>query len=298
DLVYDFDNSYGYVYITNTKNSQKIQLRNFASFGVNPTIVDKNGDTTTVCEAAGIILGDVGTSGDDIIISKTVGTNVYGKGGSDFISASANNTTIYTYDKDLKNTTAGSSVTVKTNDNYTYTIYAQSEENIILNQSYKAKGTYYAYSDQKTSITENNDQTKSTDSVLNIMNTDNVNDKDGVHTGLSIIFNVDKGYTAASGVVNVGDVHIVDATNLSAWVNGNDFKGVTIKDNVVETINSSDGYSITSTQIAQLAETVATWLSEKGYNDVQAVLDGGITDDINTLTTYFAQDNNWTAPTP
>ncbi|MBR5555617.1 hypothetical protein IKU74_06350 [bacterium] len=296
DLVYTFPtDSVGKVVITNINNSQRIELMNFATSNVNPTILDKNGDTTTVCDELGIILDDVGTSGDDIILSSKKDAEVYGKGGSDYINVSADNITVYTYDKDLKNTTEGSSVIVKTNHNYKYTIYAQSEENIILNQAYRAKGTYYAYSDQKTSITESDNQKASTDSVLNIMNTNDESDKDGVHSDLSIVFNVDKGYTATSGVGNVGDVHIVDATNLSAWVNGNDFKGITIKNNVVETINSADGYSITSTQIAQLAETVATWLSSKGYNDVQAVLDGGITDDINALTTYFAQDSNWTA---
>ena len=299
DLTYELSDG-GYLCISNTKNSQEIELLDFTSYSVDPTIVDKNNKVSTICKEAGIILGDVGTSNNDIIISNKSGTKVYGKGGSDFISASANNTTIYTYDEDSKNTTVGSSVTVQTNNYNKYTIYAQSEENIILNEEYGAHGTYYAYSDQKTSITECANQTASTDSVLNIMNTDNVNDKDGVHTGLSIIFNVDKGYTAASGVGNVGDVHIVDATNLSAWVNGNDFKGITIKNNVVETINSADGYSITSTQIAQLAETVATWLTSDGrdYASVNAVLSSGNETDINALTTYFAQDNNWTAPTP
>ena len=293
-MVYTFPtDSAGKVVITNKNNSQRIELMNFATSNVNQTIVDKNGDTTTVCDELGIILDDVGTSGDDIILSSKKDAEVYGKGGSDYINVSADNITIYTYDKDLKNTTEGSSVIVKTNHNYKYIIYAQSEENIIYNEGYNAHGTYYAYIDQKTSIKETNNQTKSTDSVLNIMNTNDESDKDGVHTDLSIIFNVDKGYTSSSGVGNIGDVYIVDGTNLSAWVNGNDFKGITIKNNVVETINSADGYSITSTQIAQLAETVATWLSSKDYNDVQAVLDGGITDDINTLTTYFAQDSNW-----
>ena len=293
DLNYTFSATANNVVITNSKNAQEIDLRYFLSYNVNPTIIDKNGNSTTVFDEIGYVHGNIGTEGNNIIYSNTANAEICGKGGVDIIYVNGGNSTIYTYDVGKKNTTAGSSVTVNANVYSNYVFYAQSEENIINNEKNGSNGTYYAYSDQKTVITEHSNQKYSTNSVLNIMNTDDISDQDGVHKDLSIIFNVKKSYTASTGVNKFGDVYIVDETNLSAWLNGDDFKGITIKNNVVETINSADGYTITSTQIAQLAETVANWLSSKGYNDVQAVLNSGNTDDINALTTYFTQDSNW-----
>ena len=294
-LNYELIRDTGRVKITNTVNSQEVNLFNFTSNRVNPTIVDKNGNEVKVLEKVYVIFGDVGTSGNDTISANTNNGEVFGKGGNDLIYASGNYSTIYTYDKDLKNTTAGSSVTVDINGNQTITIYAQSEENIILNEGSRAKGTYYAYSDQKTSITEAENQTKSTDSVLNIMNTDDVNDVDGVHTNLNIVFNVSNGYKTTQGIYAIGDVRILDDNNFANWKKGASYKDITLKGNCVETINSSDGYSITSTQIAQLAESVAGWLTKNEFANVNEAMSGGTPEQIEALTAYFTNASNWTA---
>ena len=294
-LNYELITNTGRVKITNTVNSREVNLFNFIDNRVNPTIVDKNGNEVKVLEKIGVIFGDVGTSGNDTISANTDNGEVFGKGGSDLIYASGNYSTIYTYDKDLKNIASGSSVTVNTDGNRTFTIYAQSEENIILNQGSRAKGTYYAYSDQKTSITENNDQTESTNSVLNIMNTDDVNDVDGVHTNLNIVFNVSNGYNTTQGIYAIGDVRILDDNNFANWKKGASYKDITLKGNCVETINSSDGYSITSTQIAQLAESVAGWLTTNEFANVNEAMSGGTTEQIAELTAYFTNASNWTA---
>ena len=109
-----------------------------------------------------------------------------------FLPVNGGNSTIYTYDVGKKNTTEGSSVTVNANVYSNYVFYAQAEENIINNKKNGSNGTYYAYSDQKTVITEHSNQKYSTNSVLNIMNTDDISDQDGAHNDLSIIFNVKK----------------------------------------------------------------------------------------------------------
>ena len=222
--------------------------------------------------------------GGDTIYGGGGNDSICGYGGSDLIYGGTGNDTIYGYTgANTKNLNANVVFEAHggTGDDV---IYAQSETNNIYGDA--GNDTVYSYTDQHTTIQDSD----GTD-VVNLLDTEA---GEANHDLLNIAFNVSKDYKVADGI-DFADVVIVDDTNLSKWIAGETYAGVTLKSNTIETINSSDGYSITSTQIAQLAETVATWLSSKGYNDVQAVLDGSITDDINTLTTYFAQDSNWSA---
>ncbi|MBR3890061.1 hypothetical protein IKJ53_06055, partial [bacterium] len=92
ELNYEFGiDGDGTVKITNTLNSQEITLFNFASYKVNPTIVDKNGHTTTIFDELSMIfptgdtlVGTEGTDGNDILIgsgaTSDIDTIVGGKG--------------------------------------------------------------------------------------------------------------------------------------------------------------------------------------------------------------------------
>ncbi|MBR1984157.1 MAG: hypothetical protein IKA31_00285 [Clostridia bacterium] len=294
-LNYELITNTGRVKITNTVNSREVNLFNFTSYRANPTIVDKNGNEVKVLEKVGVIFGDVGTSGNDTICSDTNNGVISGNGGSDLIIANCRNATIYSNKEGVKDTTVGTVVTINTGNNSAYNIYAQSETNIINHQASQGDdGTnYYVYSDQKTTITETAKQPYST---LHFLNTDDVNDIDGAHTNLNIVFNVSKDYKTVQGATAIGDVRILDDNNFANWKNGASYKDITLKGNCVETINSSDGYSITSTQIAQLAENVASWLAATNkFANVNEAMSGGTTEQIAELTAYFTNASNWTA---
>ena len=94
-----------------------------------------------------------------------------------------------------------------------------------------------------------------------------------------------------SNVINLS----ADDNNFANWKKGASYKDITLKGNCVETINSSDGYSITSTQIAQLAESVAGWLTTNEFANVNEAMSGGTTEQIAELTAYFTNASNWSA---
>ena len=74
------------------------------------------------------------------------------------------------------------------------------------------------------------------------------------------------------------------------WKANEEFKGITVKDNAVETIQTSDGHQITSASIQELAGTVASWLSTyKGgaYTYVSDVLASNNEADIAALVAKF-----------
>ena len=115
---------------------------------------------------------------------------------------------------------------------------------------------------------------------------------------VQLLFNVANNYKAADGVAAVGDIIVTadsSKANYDLWQNDGDFKGISIKNNAVENINTLDGYSVTNADIATLAENVATWLSDNGYADVNAVF---AENDADNITALIAQFNtaNWQEP--
>ena len=116
--------------------------------------------------------------------------------------------------------------------------------------------------------------------ILNIRANDiNISD-------VTILFNINEDGT------EFGDISILENTNIDKWENSEDFEEIVIKDNSIETINYNDDKTITSADIEQLAQDVATWLNQNDYTNVQEVLNGGNEADIDSLIAVF-QGANW-----
>ena len=113
------------------------------------------------------------------------------------------------------------------------------------------------------------------------------------------MFNVTKDYKATQGAAAVGDVIVTnDATkeNYDLWQADGEFRGISIKNNAIETITTSDAtpYTITNDAVATLAENVAGWLTTKGYADVNDVFTNAT--NVTDITALIAQFDNagWT----
>ena len=96
--------------------------------------------------------------------------------------------------------------------------------------------------------------------------------------------------------------------NATAWRSGDwtsgapILKGITVNENAVETINTSNGYTITSANLAELAESAAAWLTDgsRDYASVEALMKTGTATDKSDFVEFIqaeAQDY-WQAPTP
>ena len=116
---------------------------------------------------------------------------------------------------------------------------------------------------------------------------------------LHLMFNVTKDYKATQGAAAVGDVIVTnDATkeNYDLWQADGNFRGISIKNNAIETIKTSDAtpYTITNDAVATLAENVAGWLTANDYADVNAVF--AKPDNEAGITALIAQFDNagWT----
>lgn len=256
------------------------------TFGRNDEIYAGNGDDSIVGSSSNKLL-DGGAGNDKIYIANGSNSNkrltIIGGEGSDTISGYlyASENIVYTNSESGgKDTTAGvvDIVEADTSSSYKNIYYAQSETNIITSKK-TSQDTYNAYIDQTTKITDKGGNAD----VLNIMNTNGKTD--GAKSGLHVLFNVSSDY-GSSSVIDT--VNILDETNLDLWKTNEDYKGIFITKNAIETINSSDGYYITSADIGSLAETVASWLSDNGYSDVNSVLtDEKNEGDINALIAKF-----------
>ena len=223
--------------------------------------------------------------GGDTIYGGGGNDSICGYGGSDLIYGGTGNDTIYGYTgANTKNLNEGVIFEAHggTGDDK---IYAQSETNNVYGDA--GNDIIYAYTDQHTTIQDS----EGTD-VINLLDTEA---GEANHELLNIAFNVSKDYKVTDGI-DFADVVIVDDTNLSKWIAGETYAGVTLKSNTIETINSSDGYSITSEQIAQIAENVASWLrTNTEFANVNEAMSGGTTGEIEELTAYFTNASNWTA---
>ena len=232
-----------------------------------------------------IIRGNKGTNyqrGKDTIYAGGGNDKVYGLGGSDLIYGGAGNDTIYSYDEGKNKI---SQATFKAyggtgND----AIYAHCETNYVYGD--EGNDTIQAYTVYSTTIedSEGND-------TLYISNITSEATKAN-HDNLNIIFNVSQDYKIEDGI-NFGDIVIVEDSQLGNWVAGSNYTGINIKDNAVELIYSNDNYYISSTQIAELAQDVATWLTsdDRDYQDVTAALKDA--DDKALLLEFIADNTNW-----
>ena len=204
----------------------------------------------------------------------SLGLNIYGSDGNDLLSTKGTNINAYGYDGDdlyyLKGTNV---VTTDTKGNEEYRGYAL-QKKATVNDS------------------DGNDSLIMYDETLGKLN-DNMDNRQ-----LHLMFNVTKDYKATDGVSAVGDVIVTsDASkeNYDLWQTDGLFKGISIKNNAIETINTADEtpYAISNSDVATLAEDVAGWLTTNGYADVNAVFSKAANEtDIATLIAQF--DNaNW-----
>ena len=136
--------------------------------------------------------------------------------------------------------------------------------------------------------------TGSSNTTINFMDTI-LNDVSLSNKQIHIIFNVSNTYNKDNnGLYAFGDVSFVDNDNLALWSSGQNYKGITITNNSVQTIKTTDGYHLTNTDIADLAQSVAGWLTSGGrnYGSVNDVLTSNNETDITALIAQF--DNaNW-----
>ena len=271
---------------------------------------------------------------DDYIVGSDLGETIRPLGGDDYVDAKGGNDTIYitSWGNQVINCGLGSDIlylggvneadttltvytnskyggkdtTVSTWDSVDYgaltsngnTVYAQSYKNTITGGH--GNDNYFAYIDQSTTITdsEGND-------ILTFMNTNETTD--GARENLSILCNVtsDYNYDGTAETIYNGDVLItsdVTKTNYDNWKGGSYFTGVSLNENKVETVKSSDGYTLSREEISVIAESIAGWLSGNGYGSVSDVMSNALgksaedsSADITSVLAQFAS-SPWTLP--
>jgi len=273
------------------------------SWGRADTIYGQDGKDIIIGTYKSLLL-DGGAGNDEIHISGSgQGANtqgyllVYGGAGSDDISVTySKDSPVYAYTNSAeggKDTTAG--ITDKIDLQWFYgnnRIYAQSRVNNLYGGS--GNESYFAYIDQRTNITE-----KGGTDTLTLTNTDETTD--GAKANLHVLFNVTADYdyddTDASTLFNSKVLITDNATkaNYNVWKSSGAFTGISIGGNAVETIQSSDGYTLTNAQISELAETVAGWLTTNTFADVNTVFASGTDDQIEDLIAVF-DGAGWQAP--
>lgn len=227
---------------------------------------------------------------------------------SDKLWGESGNDVIYSYQSGERDSNNESSVGIEcgVGDD---TVYAQSAENYIWNSEI---GTFNSYIDNYTFIKDEDGVSFKRDGATIIDNDKlyvlNNSDEstEGAKDNLNIVFNVIANYdydssTPQSRMALGGDVFVLSDDELENWKNRKNqvaYKGIDIYQNSVENIYSSDGYYITSTDIAIAAETVSIWLTADGtgrdFADVNDVLSHGADEQITELMTVFEQNIHWT----
>ena len=272
--------------IIHHKNDNKFTIKDFFTFN-NPNIQMVDSDVNygsylvencLKIGSAGITLN--GTNNNDTIRinGKTEYTyNVEGYEGNDLIVgfeghskiySGDGNDTIYSYSdiENAKNTTQNILVDIY-GGNGDDVYYAQSS--ITRTIDLEGNDTINAYLDQNTLIYDyagTNDQ-------LNLIGAE------ASHNNINVILNV-----TAQGV----NTYLMNDENLSKWKQAQNYNSIAIASNQIEKINSSDGYYVTTTQIAELAQDVAGWLTTKGYGSVAEVVQNEKTvGDIDALLAIF-----------
>ena len=234
--------------------------------------------------------------GNDIIYAHEDCSNVYGYVGSDTIYAFGDKT-VYTLgstpgSNGFKDIQSGTVDRVELYGRHN-TVYAQSETNIINSYNDDSENTddYFAHLDQSTTIYDayGNDS-------LTIMNTYSTKDGQYKISGLQNLY-----IMCDFGDDNSGefDVLLFNDANAIKWQNGNDLdedtsndpRYIRIKSNEIETITTADGYTITSEQIAGLADSISNWMyGDNDYDQSFGSMDGLRTaehqSEMNTLIQY------------
>lgn len=236
-----------------------------------------------------------GDENNNYIVAKENCITVKAGEGSDVI-VTEGDSTIYTNNiANGKDTTPNTVDRVEITGGAYHNVYAQSRFNVITsNVEGGSSENYYAYIDQKTYINDNGGN----DDWLILQNTQDTTD--AIKDNLTVMFDVKSDYiydgTEASKRL-VGDVLVTSNATKDNFEELKDriaygFTGVCIKDNNVDQIQSSDSWSLTSEDIATLAQDVAGWLSNNGYATVSDVFEGNNAGDISALIAKF-NTANW-----
>ncbi len=258
------------------------------TWGRSDNVYAGDGNDTIVAHSSSLVL-DGGAGNDKISIHRASSINtvkVFGGQGDDTITSNDCPAYIYTNSETGgKDSTAVDVINVYSSD---ATIYAQSKSNLIT-CSGNYKNNYYAYIDQYTYIKDS-----AGEDSLTLTNTEGTTD--GAKENLHVLFNVNSN-NSYSEVSEIGNVIITDSAtkeNYEKGMSGLPLSGILIENNQIETIKSSDNYTLSSTDILTLAQTVASWLVSDGrsYSDVSAVFEENNSTDIAALISVF--DNaNW-----
>ena len=246
-----------------------------------------------------------GSTGNDTLYALEDCNSVYGFRGSDTIYAFGDKT-VYTLgggepgDDGFKDIEIGTIDTVELYGMHN-TVYAQSETNIINSynrDSYwddnvlvKNTDDYFAHIDQSTTINDvyGNDS-------LTIMNTYLTEDGQYKIDGMQNLFVMcDYGDDYYGNY----DILLFNNANLLKWQAGNDLdndtsndpKYIRIKYNEIETITTSDGYTITSEQLSELASAISDWMYygndyEQYFGSMDGLRDGNHAGEMNALVQY------------
>ena len=219
----------------------------------------------------------------DFIIGLENATTIYAGRESDTVYSYANGASIFTNfdpavetEDNKKDPTAGvlDEVNAYGSGN---NIHAQSETNIIHTYGINSNDCYTAYSDQSTDITDDG----GVDAFM-LQNTYGTTDgqlKIGGNLNTYLFFKIGaEEYTDF-------DLELVNAEYIeSAEMGVPGYKRVKIDNNAVESISTSDGWTITSEQVNEVAEATAGWLSDHGYQSFDSITNP---DDIQAYTDFI-----------
>ena len=250
-----------------------------------------------------------GTADADTLVETGTGRYIFGKGGDDYLILS-NDGYVYTngnytnhyLDKD---TTEDTWVLVEAYGDSMNSIYAQSENNDIYSFG-NSKDDYHAYLDQTTYIEDvggQNDSLTLTDSWAQTdgiwSETTDGNLKVADTTNVHILFTIDANYNGTGEL----DIMLATKDNATAWTNDDwtggapGLKGITVLNNEIETISTSDGYSITSAELKALAQEAAGWLTKdsRDYSSVEDLMQTGSDTDKTNFVAYIQSqaENYW-----
>ena len=146
--------------------------------------------------------------------------------------------------------------------------------------------------------------------TLTLMNTYGTSDGQYMISGLQntyIVCDVFSYYYRSGYGDDAFDVLIFDNANRLRWQNGYDLDEedstiapnyIRIKYNEIENITTSDSYTITSSQLAELAELTASWMSNNGmrtyFDDMRG--DNSYSVDMNNCLAYVQEQaaDMWT----
>ncbi|MCR5265181.1 MAG: hypothetical protein K6E29_01135, partial [Cyanobacteria bacterium RUI128] len=219
----------------------------------------------------------------------------YGGAGHDWIWAYVG----YSSDNVEKNSTAGWTSEIHGGDGNDY-LFAQVETNDLYGDA--GDDNFYAYIDQKTTVSDS----EGTD-TLNMFDTQT---DDASKDNLHVMFNVAAGYDYDSNNAETlfnGNVFVTGTAtkaNYDLWTSGGAFAGVSVVGNAVETIKSSDNWTLSKENISVLAESVAGWLTTNGYGNVGGVFSNALEKsaedsaaDIQALIVKF-DEAAWASPNP